>query len=376
MRRYLTGGAVRDQLLGRAAADRDWLLTGTNAAALESAGYRPVGKGFTAFLHPHSNEEYALPRGPAEVRGELETVTADLARRDLTVNSMALSESGELIDPFGGVQDLNDRVLRHTSSYFSDDAVRVLRVARLSAKLDFTIAAETLELCQQLCEQGQLHALPSERIAQELLRALCGPNPARFLDSLKQLGIAKHLLPELNNFFLNQGDGLLRRPEQLACALRAAATQGLNEIQRYALFAQGAGATAVDASMHKRLGVPNAHMRLAQSLCVTHAVLRRGRSSPAEEFYTALHRAGVFSTDSSLAALLECIAACDISSQANSENWADSADWAHAAARAAVAVTSAKVVNKYAHSNLPAPSGQALGDALRAERTAAIAALA
>ena len=215
MQIYLVGGAVRDELLGLPARERDWVVVGARPEDLLARGFKPVGKDFPVFLHPQTGEEYALARterktGPG-YRG-FETLFApdvtleqDLERRDLTINAIAKDpDSGALIDPFGGQRDLRERTLRHVSAAFVEDPVRVLRVARFAARfasLGFRVAPETLDLMREIAARGELDALVSERVWQETQRALEMPAPARFFEVLRDANALPAIFPELHALF-------------------------------------------------------------------------------------------------------------------------------------------------------------------------------
>jgi tRNA nucleotidyltransferase (CCA-adding enzyme) len=215
MQIYLVGGAVRDELLGLPARERDWVVVGARPEDLLARGFKPVGKDFPVFLHPQTGEEYALARterktGPG-YRG-FETLFApdvtleqDLERRDLTINAIAKDpDSGVLIDPFGGQRDLRERSLRHVSSAFVEDPVRVLRVARFAARfapLGFRVAPETEDLMREIASRGELDALVSERVWQETQRALEMPAPARFFEVLRAANALPAIFPELHALF-------------------------------------------------------------------------------------------------------------------------------------------------------------------------------
>ena len=215
MRIYLVGGAVRDELLGLPARERDWVVVGARPEELLAQGYKPVGKDFPVFLHPQSGEEYALARterktGPGYRGFETlfspdVTLEQDLERRDLTINAIAKDpDSGALIDPFGGQRDLRERTLRHVSPAFVEDPVRVLRVARFAARfapLGFTVAAETLDVMREIAARGELDALVSERVWQETQRALEMPAPARFFEVLREANALPAIFPELHALF-------------------------------------------------------------------------------------------------------------------------------------------------------------------------------
>ncbi len=214
MKVYLVGGAVRDELLGLAVRERDWVVVGATPEQMTQQGYRQVGRDFPVFLHPRSNEEYALARterksGPGyrgfEVVFSPEvTLEDDLQRRDLTINAMARSDDGELIDPCGGQADLQKRQLRHVSPAFVEDPVRILRVARFAARfapLGFGIAAETLVLMQQMVRSGEVDALVPERVWQEMERALAEPAPEAWLAAMRDSTALSRVLPELDALY-------------------------------------------------------------------------------------------------------------------------------------------------------------------------------
>lgn len=208
---YLVGGAVRDDLLGLAVTDRDYVVVGSTPDTLLDAGFKSVGKDFPVFLHPTTHEEYALARverkigtgyhGFAFNTDSSVTLEEDLNRRDLTINAMAMSSNGELVDPYNGKSDLDNRVLRHVSDAFIEDPVRVLRVARFMARfnhLGFTIADETLALMQSMVNDGEVNNLVAERVWQEMNGALAAKTPRAFFDTLLGCGALSVILPELN----------------------------------------------------------------------------------------------------------------------------------------------------------------------------------
>lgn len=214
MQIYKVGGAVRDRLLGQPFSDTDWVVVGADAATLQAQGFRPVGADFPVFLHPQSGEEYALARterksgqgygGFVFHASPDVTLEQDLQRRDLTINAMAEDDQGQVIDPYGGQHDLEDRLLRHVSPAFAEDPLRVLRVARFAARyapLGFRVADETLTLMRQLAKSGELCALTAERSWKEISRALMEPRPDVFIEVLRDCGALAELLPELDALF-------------------------------------------------------------------------------------------------------------------------------------------------------------------------------
>jgi tRNA nucleotidyltransferase (CCA-adding enzyme) len=211
MQTYLVGGAVRDKLLGRTVIERDWVVVGATPQQMLALGYQQVGKDFPVFLHPKTREEYALARterksgkgyaGFTTDSSATVTLEEDLIRRDLTVNAIAMDDTGELIDPFNGQQDLHDKVLRHVSDAFVEDPLRVLRVARFAARyrhLGFGIANETLTLMQQLCSSGELEHLSAERVWKETARSLMEQDPQIYFETLKSCGALSYWFAELD----------------------------------------------------------------------------------------------------------------------------------------------------------------------------------
>ena len=212
MKAWVVGGAVRDGLLGEPVNDRDWVVTGASPQDMLDAGYLPVGKDFPVFLHPQTHEEYALARterktGPGyrgfEVYAAPDvTLEDDLVRRDLTINAIAQQDDGTLVDPYGGQRDLRAKVLRHVSEAFTEDPVRILRLARFAARWpDFTVAPETTALMQQMVAAGEVDALVAERVWQEVSRGLMERAPARMFEVLRSVGALAKLIPEVDALF-------------------------------------------------------------------------------------------------------------------------------------------------------------------------------
>ncbi|QEP42282.1 multifunctional CCA addition/repair protein [Ectothiorhodospiraceae bacterium BW-2] len=214
MQIYLVGGAVRDKLLGVTPRDRDWVVVGATPEALRQRGYKAVGRDFPVFLHPETGEEYALARterkqGHGYHGFQFHTSTEvtleeDLKRRDLTINAMAMDESGQLIDPFGGEVDLQQGRLRHVSAAFREDPVRLLRTARYAAryhKWGFRVAHQTHQLMRQMVDQGEVAHLVAERVWQESARALLEESPQRYIEVLHSCGALQIIFPELAQLF-------------------------------------------------------------------------------------------------------------------------------------------------------------------------------
>lgn len=214
MQIFLVGGAVRDKLLGLPVHERDWVVVGSTEEKMLESGYIKVGKDFPVFLHPETQEEYALARterktgkgyyGFSCYAAPDVTLEQDLQRRDLTINAMAESIDEAIIDPYGGQRDLEQRLLRHVSPAFSEDPVRILRVARFAARfvlLGFHVAPETIKLMQQMVEQGEADELVAERVWQEWQLSLSAVRPAEFLQVLYDCGALKRLFPPLAEKF-------------------------------------------------------------------------------------------------------------------------------------------------------------------------------
>ncbi len=211
---YLVGGHVRDQLLDIETKDSDWVVVGATPEEMLEQNYRQVGKDFPVFLHPETNEEYALARKERKTAAGYTgfsfhasadvTLEQDLARRDLTINAIAQSADGKLIDPFNGQADIKAKVLRHVSPAFIEDPVRILRVARFAARfaeLGFTVAEETQQLMTEMVNNGEVDALVAERVWQETMRALAEKTPAPYFEVLRECGALKKLFPEIDQLW-------------------------------------------------------------------------------------------------------------------------------------------------------------------------------
>ncbi|MGH8230226.1 MAG: hypothetical protein ACRESY_00245 [Steroidobacteraceae bacterium] len=304
MQVYLVGGAVRDDLLGLPAPERDWVVVGATPAELEQAGFRSVGREFPVFLHPQTHEEYALARlerktAPGyrgfETRFSPDvTLEQDLQRRDLTINAMARSTDGALIDPYGGQRDLEARLLRHVSPAFVEDPVRVLRVARFAARLatlGFKLAPETQALLREMVVNGEINALVPERVWREMQRALGEASPEVFFDLLQQCGALSMLLPELH-----WGD--VERS-----VLRRAVHIGAEPAVRFASLLAATPAEAI-TTLCERLRVPNEFRDLALLGTRLQGRLARAHSLDAPQMLELLEAADAFRRPDRFAQLL------------------------------------------------------------------------
>jgi tRNA nucleotidyltransferase (CCA-adding enzyme) len=283
MKTYLVGGAVRDALMGLDGSDRDWVVVGGTPEALVANGYQPVGKDFPVFLHPDTHEEYALARterktargyhGFAVHASPDVTLEEDLARRDLTINAIAQDEHGQRTDPYGGERDIAAKVLRHVTDAFREDPVRILRLARFAARFpNFTVAPETMTLMREMVAEGEVDALVSERVWQELSRGLMGAKPSRMLQVLRECGALQRLLPEVDKLY-----GVPQRAEyhpeidtgiHLEMVLDASARVNAPLEVRFAGLCHdlGKGTTPVDV-LPRHIGHEQRSEKLTRALC-------------------------------------------------------------------------------------------------------------
>ena len=265
MKTYLVGGAVRDELLGRKVTERDWVVVGATPQQMLDAGYTQVGKDFPVFLHPKTKEEYALARTERKAgqgytgfvcdASASVTLEQDLQRRDLTVNAIARDQDGRLFDPYSGKQDLENKILRHVSAAFSEDPLRVFRVARFATRyhyLGFTIAEDTLELMRSMASSGELATLTPERVWQETARSLMERSPAVYFTVLSQCQALTEWFSELPS-----------PPDPAYDALTKSVTSGMPLENRFSTLCTGLNEDAVK-SLAARLKMPNAVSSLAR----------------------------------------------------------------------------------------------------------------
>ncbi|MGV2288597.1 multifunctional CCA addition/repair protein [Trinickia sp. YCB016] len=286
---YAVGGAIRDALLGLPVSDRDYVVVGATPEQMAAQGYRPVGKDFPVFLHPDTQEEYALARTERKTAAGYHgfqffyapdvTLEEDLARRDLTVNAMArlVRPDGELtgpvIDPFDGQADLQARIFRHVGEAFVEDPVRILRLARFAARFhDFTVAPETLALMKTMVAAGEVDALVPERVWQEVSRGLMEKKPSRMFSVLRECGALARILPEIDNLF-----GVPQRadyhPEvdtgvHVMMVVDHAAAQGYALTVRFAALTHDLGkATTPEDVLPRHIGHEGRSVELLKPLC-------------------------------------------------------------------------------------------------------------
>jgi tRNA nucleotidyltransferase (CCA-adding enzyme) len=402
MRVYLVGGAVRDRLLGLPVRERDWVVVGAEPNDLESAGYLPVGREFPVFLHPATHEEYALARLERKVAPGYHgfttrfspdvTLEDDLKRRDLTINAMAESDSGELIDPHGGQADLAAGVLRHVSPSFTEDPVRVLRAARFAARFasrGFRIADETLELMRRMVASGEVNALVPERVWQETERALAEDHPEVFFATLRDCGALAVIFPEIDALY-----GVPQPPKwhpeidtgvHVMLALAWAARSATSTAVRFAVLVhdlgkartprelwpahhghEEAGVAPIEA-LCERLKVPGTHRELGLLAARQHTHVHRALELRPETVLKVLQECDAFRRPERFAELLE---ACE--ADARGRAGLEGSPYPQAAyLRAALAAAANVALSEEERRGLKGP---AIGEELKRRRLAAVSA--
>ena len=403
MKTYLVGGAVRDSLLGHPFTERDYVVVGATPEELLAKGYSQVGKDFPVFLHPETKAEYALARTERksghgyhgfEVHADPGvTLEEDLLRRDLTINAIAKDDDDNLIDPYGGQQDLENKILRHVSQAFVEDPLRVLRTARFAARyahLGFTVAPETIALMSEITASGELEHLPAERIWNETERALGERSPAVFVEVLRECGALKALLPEVDILFgvpqtaeyhpeIDTGVHVLMCLEQAAALTEDSAV-------RFAVLLHdlGKGTTPkADWPSHiaheqrgvklvkrvcKRLKAPNRHRDLALAVCEYHLLCHRALELRGKTVLKLLRATGALRQPSRFEGFL---LACEADSRGRKgleQRPYPQAEYLARALATAQEVTAAD----FADQGL---AGRALGEAITAEQTRRLEAL-
>jgi tRNA nucleotidyltransferase (CCA-adding enzyme) len=400
---YLVGGAVRDRLLGRPVHERDWVVVGALPEQLERDGFVSVGREFPVFLHPITHEEYALARLERKVapgyRGFTTqfspdvTLEEDLKRRDLTINAMAESSSGEIIDPYGGRRDLEARLLRHVSDAFVEDPVRILRVARFAARyaeLGFRVADETRELMSRMTAAGEVDALVSERVWQETERALEEPRPDVYFETLRSCGALRVIFPEIDALF-GVPQPAQWHPEidtgvHVMLVVRQAASVGSSTAVRYAALTHDLGkaltpkeilpshrgheeaGVAVVEALSERLKVPTGFRELAVLTCRHHASVHKAGELRPGTLLSLLEATDAFRRPERFAELLQACEA-DARGRTGLENRPyPQAGYLLRARDAAAAVT----LTDEERSGL---QGRAIGEKIREKRLAAVTAV-
>ncbi|MGH1460630.1 MAG: hypothetical protein ACRBB6_01190 [Neptuniibacter sp.] len=311
MQTYLVGGAVRDQLLNYPVFDKDWVVVGATAEEMLAQGFQPVGQDFPVFIHPDTGEEYALARterksgkgytGFQYFASQDVSLEEDLIRRDLTINAMAQDHDGNIIDPYHGQEDLKQKLLRHVSPAFSEDPLRVLRVARFAARyhhLGFRVAPETIKLMQEISATDELEHLTAERVWKELERALGEPSPEIFIDCLKQSNALPKVIPELAPYALNT----------LISDFASASQKTLTSETRFACLLSLCNEVDV-STLCARLKAPNAFKELAIQCTGQHISLKAFDKLAAVNKLKTILSLDLIRRPNRIPPLLECIQA-------------------------------------------------------------------
>jgi tRNA nucleotidyltransferase (CCA-adding enzyme) len=352
MKTYVVGGAVRDAMLGLPVQDRDHVVVGATPEQMVAAGFRPVGKDFPVFLHPQTQEEYALARTERKTAPGYHgfvfhaapdvTLEDDLVRRDLTINAMAQGEDGSIVDPYHGRRDIEARIFRHVSDAFAEDPVRILRLARFAARFaDFTVAPETMELMRRMVAQGEVDALVPERVWQELARGLMEKKPSRMLEVLRECGALARLMPELDALW-GVPQPAQHHPEvdtgaHMLLVIDYAAERGFDLCVRWAALMHdlGKGVTPEEdwpshhrheslglrhvEAVSKRLKVPNDCRDLAIMTAREHGNISRAAELRANTMVTLFERCDAFRKPGRFEQMLQA-AECDFRGRGSEEH--------------------------------------------------------
>ena len=403
MQAYVVGGAVRDELLGLPVQDHDWVVVGATPEDMVAKGFRPVGKDFPVFLHPDTHEEYALARTERKTAPGYHgfvfhtapdvKLEDDLIRRDLTINAMARAEDGTIVDPYGGLRDLKNRVFRHVSPAFAEDPVRILRLARFAARFpEFTVADTTLALMRQMVEAGEVDALVPERVWQELARGLMEQKPSRMLAVLRDCGALAHILPELDALW-GVPQPPLHHPEvdtgvHMMLVIDYAAERGYDLPVRFAALMHdlGKGATPPEhwpkhhgheglgprliTELSKRLRVPTACRDLAVMTAREHGNVSRALDLRPNTIVTLFERCDAFRKPDRFAQML-LASECDARGRGGEDHAMRSRDYPQApyllrALDAARAVDAGEVAARHAENRERIP------EAVHAARVSAV----
>ncbi len=397
---YIVGGAVRDRLLGRPVNDRDWVVVGSTPETMAARGFRTVGQDFPVFLHPKTGEEFALARterkqgrghqGFVVFADPSVTLEDDLIRRDLTINALAQTADGQIIDPYGGQTDLDNRILRHVSPAFVEDPLRVLRVARFSAQLaefGFKIADETRTLMRRMAQSGELDTLTPERVWQETEKALMSPKPSVFFQLLRDVDALAVLFPEVDALF-----GVPQPPQyhpeidtgvHTLMVIDAAATISDDIAVRYAALCHDLGKALTPKvewpshighehrglkpvkAMSQRLRVPRQAREIALAATEQHGRVHKAMEMRAGTIVDLIGKLDGLRRPDRLEAVLTVCLADARGRTGHDQDAYPQADWLRRCAEAMRTVSPQRLLDR-------GLTGKALGDALTQERVAAV----
>ncbi len=402
MQTFLVGGAVRDSLLNYPVIEKDWVVIGETPESMVAQGFRPVGKDFPVFLHPDTHDEYALARTERKtapgykgftVHASPEvTLEEDLIRRDLTINAIAMDQQGNIIDPFNGKEDLEKRLFRHVSPAFSEDPVRILRIARFAARyahLGFSIADETLQLMKKMVNEGETDHLVAERVWAELFKVLSERSPSAFFNTLKDCNALKSIFPELDQLFgipqpekhhpeidtgihsllcLEQASKLSKKPEVRLAALLHDLGKAKTDKSKWPSHHghEQLGLPVLD-QFCKRLRIPKSFKALALQVMQYHTHCHRVFELKASTLTDMLGSLGAFKTSSSI--VEDFVLACEADAKGRTgleNNPYPQAFFVLQAANAACNVNTSDILNGQLE-------GSKIGDAIRRLRIKAVA---
>lgn len=321
---FLVGGAVRDKLLNYPYVEHDWVVVGSSPEGMLAQGFKPVGKDFPVFLHPQTNEEYALARTERKTAPGYSgfsfhtapdiTLEDDLKRRDLTINAIAEDSDGQLIDPYGGQRDIKERYLRHVSEAFSEDPVRILRVARFAARyhhMGFRVAPETQTLMCEMVASGEVNHLVAERVWKEFEKALGEPSPHVFITVLKECGALAVLLPELDEVFGRPQSSHHNHGDYRLAALQQACTLTQQRHVRFASLMNNTSEPSETAENKlseacRRLATPKLYRELALAVCRDQRLIAQLPGLTGAQLLSALQRLDAFRRPEKMQDFLIC----------------------------------------------------------------------
>jgi len=352
---YVVGGAVRDALMSLPVKDRDYVVVGATPEQMKAAGFIAVGKDFPVFLHPTTHEEYALARterktapgysGFAFHAAPDVTLEQDLQRRDLTINAIAQDTDGTLIDPCNGQADIKNKVFRHVSLAFAEDPVRILRLARFAARFtEFKVATQTATLMHQMVESGEVDALVSERVWQEIARGLMEAQPSRMFAVLRECGALKRLMPEfdglLDQAIDTQSDSSAFTTAKIMSELDAAAQSGVSLPIRFSVIAYHLANEQQTMELCLRLKLPNEVKELAVLAAREHDAIHNAADISADAIVKLLERCDAFRKSERFSDLLKLHELID---QASYKNKLPSIDLLQRSLEAAKAVNAGQI---------------------------------
>ncbi|MEN9750051.1 MAG: Multifunctional protein : CCA-adding enzyme [Pseudomonadota bacterium] len=322
MKIYLVGGAVRDQIMGLSVKDKDYVVVGSTSEEMVKLGYKPVGKDFPVFLHPKTHHEYALARTERKISKGYKgfkvyaskevTLEEDLKRRDLTINAIAKDSRGQFFDPFHGIQDIKNKVLRHVSSAFVEDPIRVLRIARFSARFhQFKIHPKTEAILKQIVKNKEIEAVASERIWHELFVGFSEKKSYLMLEVLHKCGALKLLLPEMN--YVKHKNSIKKSFEY---AFKSKHSPEIKAALFFMHLYPLKGNSKLQGEIYTRLSVPNAVKKLTEKTIANLSDLKQFKKLKPRQILDLIYKMDLFRNPDMLLDVMKIFEAF-ISSQSN-----------------------------------------------------------